>query len=364
MSSRAGIRKHLPSRARKKGLAPGSLVYVGPFQKQAASHPPRITSMIFEGETLEEREGYELPDILPLRPAPAITWINVEGLHHEALLAEFGETFQLNALLLEDILNTEQRPKAETLDNHTYIILKTFEFKAAQEEIATEQVSIVMGPHFVITFLEDADPQFDEVKNRLRLNSRRLCTLGVGYLTHMLLDTIIDSYFSVLEEVGERLETLEDSLSEKQPPNILQNLHRLKRELIFLRKNIWPVREILNGLQHADTEIITPEVHPYLRDLYDHTIQVMDTLESYRDLLSGLQDLYLSVLSYRMNDVMKVLTIMSSLFIPLTFIVGVYGMNFKVMPELDQPWGYPAVWLILLLTATGMLVYFKHKRWI
>lgn len=361
--SRQGIRKHLPNRGRKAGLPPGTLVYVGRSQK-SVSQQPRITTMVFDGDTPEEREIQSLSEILPLKPSPAITWINVDAVHNEALLAQFGEAFHLNPLLLEDILNTEQRPKAETLDALTYIILKIFDFNPKLEEIFTEQVSIVLGSNFVLTFMEEIGDEFDPVRERLRASSRRLRSLGSGYLAHTLLDTVVDGYFSVLEKIGERLENLEDSLSEEQPPNILQNVHRLKRELIFLRKNIWPVREIIGGLQHGDAETINDGVQPYLRDLYDHTIQVMDTLESYRDLLGGIQDLYLSVLSYRMNDVMKVLTVMSSIFIPLTFIAGVYGMNFKVMPELEQPWGYPAVCLLMLLTATGMLIYFRRKRWI
>lgn len=361
--ARQGIRKHLPNRARKTGLPPGTLVYVG-RSKKGLDHPPRITVMVFDGETPEEKEIQSLSEILPLKPSPAITWINVDAIHNEALLAQFGKAFQLNPLLLEDILNTEQRPKAEHLDSLTYIILKIFDFNPKLEEIFTEQVSIVLGANFVLTFMEEIGDEFDPIRERLRSSNRRLRSLGPGYLAHMLLDTIVDGYFNVLEKIGERLEGLEGSLSDEQPPNILQNVHRLKRELIFLRKNVWPVREIINRLQHEQSDTLNEGIQPYLRDLYDHTIQVMDTLESYRDLLGGIQDLYLSVLSYRMNDVMKVLTVMSSIFIPLTFIVGVYGMNFKYMPELDQPWGYPVVCLLMALIAIGLLVFFRRKRWI
>ncbi|WP_303673436.1 magnesium/cobalt transporter CorA [Vampirovibrio chlorellavorus] len=360
--TRHGIRKHLPNRSLKAGLPPGSLVYIG-RAKKALSAQPRITVMTFENGTVSERTVESVAELMPLKPAPAIAWINVDAVHDAKLLAEFGEAFHLNPLLLEDILNTEQRPKAEHVDGLTYIILKLFEFQTPQEEIFSEQVSIVTGPHFILSFMDEVSDEFEPLRNRLRTNSQRLSSLGPGYLAYSLLDTIVDSYFSVLEEIGARLEYLEDTLSGEQPPNILQSVHRLRRELIFLRKNIWPVRDMINLLQHLDSETLLP-LQPYLRDVYDHTIQVMDTLESYRDLLSGLQDLYLSVLSYRMNDVMKVLTVMSTIFIPLTFIAGVYGMNFKYMPELQSHWGYPLVWGVMILSALGMLAYFRHKRWI
>ncbi len=360
--TRQGIRKHLPNRALKMGLPPGSLVYVGRSKK---AHLPetRITVMTFANGTVSERTVQSVAELMPLQPPPAITWINVDAVHDAQLLAAFGEAFHLNPLLLEDILNTEQRPKAEHVEGLTYIILKLFEFQNEQEEILCEQVSMVVGAHFILSFMEEVSDEFEPLRSRLRTNSQRLTALGSGYLGYSILDTIVDSYFGVLEEIGARLEYLEDTLSGEHPPNILQSVHRLRRELIFLRKNIWPVRDMINLLQHLDSDTLIP-VQPYLRDVYDHTIQVMDTLESYRDLLSGLQDLYLSVLSYRMNDVMKVLTVMSTIFIPLTFIVGVYGMNFKYMPELESHWGYPLVWGVILLTAIGMLAYFRNKRWI
>lgn len=360
---KAGLRKHLPHRSHKAGLPPGTLVYVGRSKKDIHL-PPRITLMEFDGERLNEREVKTLSDVLPLKPLPTISWLHVDALHDESLLTEFGEAFHLNQLLLEDILNTEQRPKHEAIAPFDYIILKIFDFDAQLEEIATEQVSIVIGENFLLTFMEEVGNEFEPVRERLRNGSHRLRSLGPGYLAYSLLDTIVDGYFNVLEKIGERLEELEGSLVEEQPPNILQNVHRLRRELIFLRKNVWPVREIINNLQHSETDVLNTQIRPYLRDLYDHTIQVMDTLESYRDLLASIQDLYLSVLSYRMNDVIKVLTVISTIFIPLTFIVGVYGMNFRFMPELDSPWGYPAIWLVMLTLAVCMLFYFRRKHWI
>lgn len=357
-----GIRKHFPSRSRKAGMPPGSLVYIGP--EQAEPKPARMTVIEYDGDTLTEREIQSIDAIFPLKSAPIVTWVNINSVHNEPQLAEIGERFQLNALLLEDILNTEQRPKCDHADGLIYLFLKIFDFHQAQEEISNEQVSMVVGPNFLLTFMEEIDNEFEPIRARLRSGNKKLRCGGPGLLAYSLLDTIVDSYFLVLEKIGERLGEIEESLSEDQPPNILQNVHRLKRELIFLRKHIWPVREVITNLQHGDSELVNGNVQLYLRDVYDHTIQVMDTLETYRDLLGGIQDLYLSVLSYRMNDVMKVLTVMSSIFIPLTFLVGVYGMNFKYMPELQQPWGYPALWVLMILIACAMGVYFRHKRWI
>ncbi len=359
---RPGIRKHLPHRARKRGLPPGSLVYVGKRAQEVGQ--PQIQVMTFGPETLHERTVQTAAETLPLPAEPLTTWINVDGLNQTQVLGSFGEAFHLNPLLLEDILNTEQRPKYEQIEDLSYFILKIFHFDKAQEEISTEQVSLVVGPNFLISFMEERGDEFEPIRERLRSGSKRLRGSGPGYLAYSLLDIIVDSYFEVLENIGSRLEEIEDSLTENKPPNILQNVHRLKRELIFLRKHIWPVREVISNLQHGDMEPFNQQVQLHLRDLYDHTIQVMDTLESYRDLLGGIQDLYLSVLSYRMNDVMKVLTVMSTIFIPLTFIVGVYGMNFKYMPELDQPLGYPLTWLAMILIAVGLLFYFRHKRWL
>jgi len=223
---------------------------------------------------------------------------------------------------------------------------------------------MVIGPNFLLTFEEEQGDEFDVIRERLRGHSQRLRSGGPGYLAYTLVDTVVDRYFLAIEKIGQSLESLEDSLMADPPPNILKEVHHLKREMIFLRKYIWPVREVVSALQHADTELLTPETQVYLRDVYEHAVQVLDTLETYRDLLGGIQDLYLSVLSNRMNEIMKVLTVMSSVFIPLTFIVGVYGMNFKTMPELDLKWGYPAVWVVMLFLAWWMLRYFKRKRWI
>lgn len=348
-------------RAKKVGLPPGSLVYVG---KDQPAHKAVITVIEYNGELLNERQVDTLAELLPLKPAPVTTWINVDGVHDAGVLAAFGEAFHLHPLLLEDILNTDQRPKCEFMDDLIYVILKMFDFDQEQQSLVPEQVSLVVGPNFLLTFEEEKGDEFDIIRDRIRGNSQRLRAGGPGYLAYSLIDTVVDRYFLSLEKIGQCLEDLEECLMSDQPPNILQDVHHIKRELIFLRKYIWPVREVVATLQHADSVLLSQQTQIYLRDVYEHTIQVMDTLETYRDLLGGIQDLYLSVLSNRMNEIMKVLTVMSSVFIPLTFIVGVYGMNFEYMPELKSRWGYGAVWVIMLLLAGWMLRYFKRKRWI
>lgn len=359
--TRQGIGRHLSSRADKAGMAPGSLVYVG--QKTEVQNT-RITAIEYDGQSINEREVSHPAELLPLKPAPTMTWINIDSVQDAELLAEFGQLFNLEPLLLEDILNTEQRPKCEFLENRIYIFLKMFDFDTTKQEVFTEQVSIVIGSNFLITFQEEIGNEFDPIRQRLHANSTRLRTGGPGFLAYSLIDTVVDHYFVVLEKAGLYLEELEEFLMLDQPPNILHQVHHIKRELIFFRKHIWPVREVVSSLQHADTELLSQQTQTYLRDVYDHTIQAMDTLETYRDLIGGIQDLYLSVLSNRMNEIMKVLTVISTIFIPLTFIVGVYGMNFKYMPELDLPWAYPLVWIVMLAIAVTMTIYFKRKRWI
>jgi magnesium transporter len=351
---------HIGNRATKLGLPAGSLVYLGTHEQD---HKAIITVMEYNSDTLSERQVDSVAELLPLNPAMT-TWINVDGVHDESLLAEFGQAFNLHPLLLEDILNTDQRPKAEFMESLIYVIMKMFDFDQECQRLLPEQVSLVIGPHFLLTFLEERGNEFDPVRERLRGNSSRLRHGGASYLAYSLIDTVVDHYFLPLEKLGETLEAMEESLIQEPPPNILKEVHHIKREMIFLRKYIWPVREVVSALQHADTEILTPQTQVYLRDVYEHTIQVIDTLETYRDLLAGTQDLYLSVLSNRMNEIMKVLTVMSSVFIPLTFIVGVYGMNFKYMPELDSRWGYPGVWLVMLLIVWGMFRFFKRRGWL
>jgi magnesium transporter len=230
--------------------------------------------------------------------------------------------------------------------------------------IHSEQVSIILGRNFVISFQEAVGDVFDAVRERIRKGKGRIRKMGSDYLSHALIDAIVDNYYSILEKIGERVENIEQDVVSNPKPEVLQQIYNLKREMIYLRKSVWPLREVINGLIREESKLITKETHIYLRDLYDHTIQVIDTIETYRDMISGMLDIYMSSVSNKMNEVMKVLTIFAAIFIPLTFIAGVYGMNFQYMPELSLPWAYPAVWIVIILVSVSLLIYFKHKKWI
>ncbi len=355
-------KRHSPhSRAHKQGLPPGSLVYVGDHREKVKA---RISVIEYDADHFSERDVEKVEDLFPLKPAPTVTWINVDGVHQLGVLEAFQQQFNLSQLLMEDVLNTDHRPKTETTDTHVYVILKMFDFNHDSHAIHCEQVSLVLGERLIITFQEEVGNELDPVRERLRKGGSRLRKAEAGYLMYAILDVIVDGYFNVLEKIGSALEDIEESILTRLPANTLKHVHHLKREMIFLRKSIWPVREVLSNLQHDESPLIPEAAQPYLRDVYDHIIQIMDTLETYRDLLSGVQDLYHSILGNRMNEIMKVLTIISTLFIPLTFIVGVYGMNFEFMPELHSHWGYPVVWLVMILITVFLLFYFRRKHWI
>lgn len=352
-------RRLYKKRSSKAGLPPGSLVPVGDIQEG----PTQITLIEYHEDYFDERKIHKLNECLPLKESPIVSWINIDSVHDPVLLEEFGKAFSLHPLTMEDILNTDQRPKIENLDNVLYIVLKSFSFDKTLRQVKMEQVSLIVGPNFVLSFLEKIGDEFDPIREQLKANHSRLRKLGSDYLAYSLIDIVVDQYFVVLEKLGECLEDLELQLTVSSDAKILGEIHTLRRELILLRKAVWPFREVVNALLRLDSPLIHETTQPYLRDVYDHTIQVIDTVETYRDILSGLQDLYLSVLSNRINEVMKVLTIISAIFIPVTFIAGVYGMNFKYMPELDSPYGYVTVVGLMLSVVIIEIIYFKKKKW-
>lgn len=350
----------MKKRSRKAGLPPGTLMYLG--EKTGAA--TRMSLLHYHGQQVVEKEIQAVQECAPFINQPGVCWINVVGVHDVEKLAPFGAIFNLHPLVLEDVLNTDQRPKLEDYGDYIYIVLRQLKRANTQNEIVTEQISLVLGRNFVISFLESENDIFNPVKDRIVHNRGRICKQGADYLAYALMDMVVDNFFSIFEELGERIETLEESLIAKPTPDLMRNLHALKRQLLYLRKSIWPLREVLSGLQRGESTLIQKETGLYLRDVYDHTIQVIDTLETYRDMLSGMLDIYLSSLSNRLNEVIKVLTVVSTIFMPLTFIVGLYGMNFHDMPELSWRWGYPAVLLTMLTIAAGMLFFFRRKKWI
>ena len=320
--------------------------------------------MNYDRAELLEKELEYIEDSFPYKDTPPVTWINVDGLHDVERIEKFGSHFGIHPLTLEDIVNTGHRPKSEDFENYEYIVLKMLTYDEDLDQISAEQVSLILGPHYLISFQEIEGDVFEYVRERIRKGKGRIRSLGCDYLAYALIDAIVDHYFLVLEKIGDKIELLEVDLLDNAEEKILQSIHHLKQEMIFFRKQVWPLRDILATLMKEGHSFFQETAQPYIRDLYDHTVQIMDTIESFRDVLSGLQDLYLSTVSNRMNEVMKVLTIMATIFIPLSFIAGIYGMNFEYMPELKWPWAYPALWGILITLSVGMLACFKKKGWL
>jgi magnesium transporter len=344
--------------SQKAGQPPGTLVHIGPQRVEKA----RVTVMDYDESRFVEKEVANVEECFPFRDSPTVTWINVEGLHEIDLIERLGAHYKLHPLILEDILNTAERPKLEDYGDYLFLVLKVF-VRNGQPEEKMHQVSLVLGPNVVITFQEKETGVFDGLRDRLRKGKGRLRKNGADYLAYAVLDGIVDSFFGVLEKLGEEIEVVEDELVADPKREILRRIHGLKTEMIHLRKSAWPLREVISGLERLDTPLIKPTTDVYLRDVYDHIVQIIDTMETSRDILSGMLETYLSSVSNRMNEVMKVLTIIATIFIPLTFIVGVYGMNFKFMPELEWRWGYFLIWGIIAAVGGTMVVYFKRKKW-
>ncbi len=354
------MRNLIKRRSKKAGLAPGALVHIG--EKKAEK--VRITLIDYDESEFQEKEVEKIEKCFPFKDKPTVTWINIDGLHNTELIEKLGKHFDLHPLVLEDILNTGQRPKIEDFEKYIFIVLKMIYYDEKENETKIEQVSLILGRNFVISFQEKVGDVFDPIRERIRKAKGRIRKAESDYLMYSLLDAIIDSYFSILEKFGDKIESLEETVVAGPKPESLQTIHGLKSEMIFLRKSVWPLREVINRLEKAESSLIKESTGLYLRDIYDHTIQIIDTIETFRDMLSGMHDTYLSSISNRMNEIMKVLTIFASIFIPLTFIAGIYGMNFQYMPELSWRWGYFGVWGIFLAAGLSMIIYFKKKKWL
>lgn len=343
------------------GLAPGSLVHVG--EKKVDKVVIRV--LAYNSEELVERKLEKIEDCLEFKDHPNLNfWINVDGLDRVDIIEKLGSYFNIHPLTLEDVLNTRQRPKTEDYDSYIYSVLKMILLDTKTKEITIDQVSIIIGPNYVLSFQEREGDVFDMVRERFKNPASRLRKSGVDYLAYGLIDAVIDNYFVILEHFGDKIEYLEEGLVLHPRPETLKTIQKYKRDMITLRKSIWPLRELINGLQRVESDLIKETTRVYLRDVYDHTIQVIDTVEDFRDILSSMVDIYLSSISFRMNEVMEVLTVIATIFIPLTFISGVYGMNFEYMPELKWRWGYPTVMFGMILLAVSMFVYFKKRKWV
>jgi magnesium transporter len=348
------------------GLPPGSLVHIG----EKKTGKVKITIIDYDEKHFEEKEVEKVEECFPFKEKPTVTWINVDGVHQVDIIEKVGKHFGLHPLVLEDIVNTGQRPKMEDFEDYIFIVLKMLYHSEKDDEIKAEQISLILGKNFVLSFQETEGDVFNFVRERIKNSKGRIRKVGADYLIYALLDAIVDNYFIILEKIGEKVEVMEEELVSNPIPETLQAIHNMKREMIFLRKSVWPLREVISGLQRGESKLMHKSTNIYLRDMYDHTIQVIDTVETFRDMISGMLDIYMSSVSNKMNEVMKVLTIFAAIFIPLTFVAGVYGMNFNPeaspfnMPELGWQWGYPMVWIIMIAVATTMLIYFKRKKWL
>ena len=341
----------------KTGAPPGTVVYFGEEQTDKV----KITLIEYNETEFIEKDFYDISQCIDEVDPTLVKWINVDGIHDVAMIEKIGKHFNIHPLTLEDIVNTNQRPKFEDYDNYVVSIMKMIYY---DEELHSEQLSVVLLEGLVISFQEvHGGDAFDLIRTRIRQGKGRIRKMGADYLAYALVDAVVDCYFGILEKIGDRIELLEEELIEEPTKETMQQLHQMKREMIFVRKAVWPMRELINNMERSETELIKPSTDIYLRDVHDHTIRVIDTVETYRDLLSGMMDIYLSSVSNKMNEVMKVLTIITTIFVPVTFIAGVYGMNFDYMPELRWKWGYPAVWVVMLTMIISLLVYFKKKKW-
>ncbi|MEJ2294276.1 MAG: magnesium/cobalt transporter CorA [Candidatus Lokiarchaeota archaeon] len=343
----------------KVGLPPGTLIYTG----EKPETETKISIIDYNNDEFSIKDSKTIDLNLEMIPKSKIRWINLSGLYNIKLVEDLGNRFNLHPLVLEDILNSDQRPKYEKYEDYIFIVLKSVFIGDITEIIEHDQISFILGPNYVISFHEQESNIFQPIIQRIQQKKGRIRTMGPDYLLYALIDVITDNYFIALENIGEIIESLEDKLIADPRSETLQTIYKLKKKTIDIRKLIWPMRELIYKLQREDTKLIKDELQIYFRDIYDHIFRITDLLENYRDIIFGMLDLYLSSISYKMNDIMKVLTIISTIFIPVSFLTGFYGMNFRYMPELGNPMSYPIVIVIMIVIAALMLYFFKRKKW-
>lgn len=319
----------------------------------------------YNAESYKEYKPQSIKDCLKYIDNDSVTWINFIGSKNNKAIAEFGKAFNLHPIVVEDIVKTKQRPRVEDFKDYLFIILKMISFDHINSKnIINEQVSIIVGNNFIITFQEKQQDVFDNIREKLKNKDSKIRKLQKDYLLYSIIDSIITHYFISLEKIGDEVDKLEDKILGNSDSKIVKTIHKLRRQLIHVRKSVWPLREILNTIEKGELSLILKDTLVYFRSLYEHTVQLIDTIETYRDMVTDMLDIYLSSVSNKTNDIMKVLTIISTFFIPLTFITGLYGMNFLYMPELKWRYGYYSVLGVMLVISVGMIVYFKKKKWL
>ncbi len=353
------MRKFYKKFRKKIAASPGTLMHVGEKKTEDIT-----ISVLMYGKSGFEETG--IGDILKFKKPDTkgrTAWINIYGLHDTSVIEGAGNLFGIDHLTLEDILNTMQRPKIEEYEDHMVVILKMLTYDYESREVKSEQISIILGRNYLLSFQEQPGDVFDPIRKRIKSGRKRINQGHTDYLLYTLIDAVVDNYFLVMEQIADEIEQMEDQILNNPGQGMLQEIQRLRKEIIYLRKGVWPLREILNSILRGENKLVKDSTQIYFRDVYDHTIQVIETSETFRDLVAGLQDLHLATISNTMNQVMKVLTIIATIFIPLTFIAGIYGMNFEFMPELKWKAGYFIIWGIMIIVGIGMGIYFKKKKW-
>jgi magnesium transporter len=348
-------------RIKKVGLPAETLVYTGEKTVGAV----KVNLIDYDDQTFEERGVRSPEECAPYRTKPTSTWLNVDGVHNPTVLEKLGESFGLHRLVTEDILSVVQRPKFEDYGDYLFLVLKMLAYDEKAGKVVPEQVSIVVGQSFLLSFQEGLEGDaFSAIRDRLRAGRGKIRKMGIDYLAYSLLDAVVDGYFVILDRLGDRIDALEDQLIERPSGATVEQLYQLKRELLLMHRSVWPVREVVAGLMRSESPLISGSTVPYLRDVYDHTVQAIDTIEIYREMLSEMFGIYLSSASNRLNAIMKVLTVIATIFMPLTFLAGVYGMNFRHMPELEWKYGYLYAWIVMAGIGVAMGFYFKRKKWL
>ena len=353
------IHKFIKTVTRELDLLSGEMVHLG----EKKIEDLRITVIDYDEGQIQEKEIKSMEEYIPYEKKPTVTWVNVDGINNVEVIEKIGKHFKLHDLTLEDILNTGQHPMLEDFGDYIFLVLKMIYCDGKDSDIIVEHTSLLVGQNFVISLQEGRGDVFDPVRKRIRLGKGRIRKMGPGYLAYALIDAIVDNYFAVLQKIGEEIEFLEEEIINTPSTDTLRKIYNLKRELLFLRKSIWPLREVISSMQREEFLLIKEAAGIYLRDVYDNLIQVIDTIETFRDMLCGILEIYMSSNSNKMNEIVKVLTIISTIFIPLSFIASIYGMNI-LMPEKDYPWTYPVVIVVMLLIGISMVIHFRKKRWL
>ena len=355
------MKRYTKKRSKKAWMSPGTLMHIG--EKKAGNI--EVTVIDYNESAVQETTLQNIEECFALKDRPSVTWINLEGVHDTALIEKLGACFQIHPLTMEDILNTDQRPKYDDMENYVYMVLKMLQYNDKGADIVAEQVSLILGSNFVLSFQEGIKSDvLEPLRQRIRSGKGKIRKMGADYLAYAIVDGIVDNYFVVLEKLGEQIELLEEEVVTNPQPSTLQKIHHCKQEMLYIRRCVWPLREVIASLAKRESQLIQESTELYLRDVYDHVVQIIDSVETFREMLSSMLDIYLSSLSNRMNQVMKVLTIIATIFIPLTFLAGVYGMNFKYMPELEWHWGYPFILAVMIAVVCIMLFFFRKRKWL